>query len=267
MIVARRFARDRRRALVWWSIGVAAVIVLIAATFPSVAGDVDIEKMFEKMPPAIKMLAGAPEGIAITSAAGYLHSKLFALTLPMLFMIFGIGLGARAIAGDEGDGTLELLLANPVTRVRVALERLAAVVALVAALAAVAGVTVLISDAAVRTGLESIPIGKVVAATAASFAVAILHTALAFAIGCFTGKRAIAISVAAAVAIGGYLLQGLAVQSEALKTVAVISPWHWFLDRVIILDGASAGALALPLVLAAGLAAAGVAAFDRRDLR
>jgi len=267
VIVGMRFARDRRRALAWWSIGVAAVTVLLVSTFPSIAGNEAIEKLFADMPPAIRMLAGAPDGIAITSAGGYLHSKLFALTLPMLLMIFGIGLGARAIAGDEADGTLELLLSNPVTRARVAAERFGAVVALIAALTAVAGIAVVISDAIVRTGLETLSIARVLEATAASGAIAILHATLAFATGCVTGKRGVAISIAAVVAIAGYLLQGLTAQSGGLGGLAAVSPWHWYLDQVIVLHGATAAALLLPLAIAVLLGAAGVLAFDRRDLR
>jgi len=267
MIVGLRFVRDRRRALVWWSIGVIAAVAVIASTFPSVAGNEAVEKMFEDMPQAIKMLAGAPEGIAVTSAGGYLHSKLFALTLPMLFMIFGIGLGARAIAGDEADGTLEMLLSNPVTRTRVAVERFAAMTALIAALALVAAVAVAVSNAIVGLGLETIPIGYVLAATAAACAVAVLHGALAFAAGCATGKRSLAIAVAAVVAIAGYLMHGLLVKPGELDAVLDLSPWHWYLEHVIIIQGATVLPFALPLAFTALLGAGGVVAFNRRDLR
>ncbi len=266
MIVARQFVRDRRRALLWWSVGVTAVVVMIASTFPSLAGNQAIEDLFADLPPAIQLLAGAPEGIAITSAGGYLHSKLFALTVPMLLMIFGIGLGARAIGGDESNGTLELLLANPVTRRRVAAERLAAMTGLVVALAAVTCVVIVASNKLVGAGLESLPIGHVVAATAASAGVALVHATLAFAVGCATGKRGLAITVPAVVAVAGYLLHGLTVKS-GLSAIAAASPWHWYLDRVIVMRGPSVLALTLPFAVAAALALGGVLAFERRDLR
>ena len=47
--------------------------------------------------------------------------------VPLLLMIAAIGAGAGAIAGEEERGTLELLLANPLSRRRLVLEKTAAV--------------------------------------------------------------------------------------------------------------------------------------------
>ena len=52
--------------------------------------------------------------------------------LPLLLLVFAIGLGARAIAGSEQEGTLELLLSNPVTRRTVVAERYLAMVGMIA---------------------------------------------------------------------------------------------------------------------------------------
>ena len=55
--------------------------------------------------------------------------ELFSLMAPLLLIVFSIGAGASAIAGEEDRHTLELLLANPVSRCRIVLEKLAALVA------------------------------------------------------------------------------------------------------------------------------------------
>ena len=267
MIVATRAFRDRTRTLLWWSIAVSAMVLLIASMFPSIAGNEALEKMFDDMPAAVKMLAGAPEGISIVSPAGYLHSKLFALTLPLLLMIFGIGIGAHAIGGSEDDGTLELLLSNPVTRVRVAVERFVAMLALMSVLAIVAAVTMIATNMIVGEGLDDIPVGRTVAAVGASTCVAMVHASIAFAAGCVLGRRTPAIAVAAGLAVAGYMIEGLTATSNGLQFLGAPSPWHWYLDGVIIVDGPSMASIVLPLAVSAALAIVGIAVFVRRDLR
>jgi ABC-2 type transport system permease protein len=45
---------------------------------------------------------------------------------PLLLLIFAIGVGARTLAGEEREGTLELVLATPVPRWRLVPETFAA---------------------------------------------------------------------------------------------------------------------------------------------
>jgi ABC-2 type transport system permease protein len=65
------------------------------------------------------------------SPTGYLQGTLFALLGPLLAVMMAVAAGARAIAGDEEAGTLELLLAHPVSRTRLLLERFGALAAAV----------------------------------------------------------------------------------------------------------------------------------------
>jgi hypothetical protein len=58
-----------------------------------------------------------------SSGIGYLGIELFSLMLPGLLIAAAVGAGARAIAGEEEHATLDLLLANPISRTRVALEK------------------------------------------------------------------------------------------------------------------------------------------------
>jgi ABC-2 family transporter protein len=68
------------------------------------------------------------------SPAGYLQGTLFALLGPLL-LVMAVAAGARAIVGDEEEaGTLELLLAHPVSRTRLLTERFGVLAAAVALL-------------------------------------------------------------------------------------------------------------------------------------
>ena len=71
-------------------------------------------------------------GINFASASGYLTSKLFAITVPIIFIIYGVLLGAAAVGREEDRGTAELLLTAPITRRRVVAEKALAAAALLA---------------------------------------------------------------------------------------------------------------------------------------
>ncbi|MGH9041222.1 MAG: ABC transporter permease subunit, partial [Acidimicrobiia bacterium] len=64
----------------------------------------------------------------------------------------------------------------------------------------------------------------------------------------------------------GYLVQGLGATSDALGPLEAGSPWHWYLDRNILVDGLAPVAVVAPVLLAGALFALGAWLFNRRDL-
>ena len=266
MTVLRRFIVDRMPAIRGWSIAALLLMLMTVAFFPTIRDQPSIEDAMRDMPEALKATFGISDAVPISSPAGYLQGRLFSLTLPVALVAFAIGLGTRAIGGSEEDGDLELLLAQPVTRTRVATERFAAVTALVAGLTLL--FTVLLFALGPLFGvLEDLPVTWLLAACAGSATLALLHGAIAFTAGAVTGRRGPVLGGAAAVAAGGYVLQGLLAAANAPGWTSWVSPWHWYLRTNMLVEGPDAVALLLPLVLAGAIVGAGIVAFDRRDLR
>ncbi|HUG86805.1 MAG TPA: ABC transporter permease subunit, partial [Euzebya sp.] len=176
---------------------------------------------------------------------------------------FAISRGARAIAGEEGDGTLELLVVQPLSRRAIAVDKVVATWVSLAVLVLLQMVLLLVMLQAV--GLD-FALGDVVAASLGLYLLAAMFGMLAFAVGAATGGRALAVGVAAAVAAGLFVLSGLGALVPALETMADYSPFARFDGTVVLdqgLDVATAVAFGLIAVL---LVAVGVVAFDRRDL-
>ena len=266
MTVTRRLVADHRWSFSWWAVAMLAVVGLTVALWPSIRGQQQFEDLIRDLPDAVKALFGGTDGISFISPPGYLQSRLFSLLLPVLLVVFGIGVGARAVGGSEENGTLELLLAHPVSRRRVVAERYLALVLLVLGLAAVALVSLAVLAPLVGL-LEGISFRRLLGALAAAVALALLHASLAFAGGCISGRRGPAMAVAGAVAVGGYVLHGLIAAADALEPAGFLSPWHWYLERNLLAAPPKAQAVAPPLVLTALVTAAGARAFVRRDLR
>ena len=102
--VLRVTLAQHRRALLWWAIGIALMASMFAAFYPSVrdSGDTFDDYVLEQLPEAFENIIGTD----LTSPAGYLWSQLFSSVGPVVFLVYAIGSGSRAIAGEEEAGSL-----------------------------------------------------------------------------------------------------------------------------------------------------------------
>ncbi|MEP6753785.1 MAG: ABC transporter permease subunit [Candidatus Dormiibacterota bacterium] len=238
---------------------------LLAVAYPTVRNNSELDKTFAGLPPGVQAALGLAPGSLLTSPAGYLNSQYFANILPLMLLVFGIGLAAWAIGGDESAGTLELLLANPVSRLRVAVERAGALLLLVGFLAVLASATLLVL--APSSGLtDGISAGHIVEASAASALLALTFAALTFALGAATGSRSMAIAVSSALAMAGFVIEGIAAQVPALRPVRELSPWHWMLGSNPLQNGLQWHWWLLPVAATVLFVSLGVARFRVRDL-
>ena len=266
MTVFARTVQDHRRALLGWAIGIVALVLFTVALFPTIENNADFEQVADQLPPAVRAMFGFNEVIPLTSAPGYLHTRLFSSLLPLLLLVFGIGAGARAIGGSEEDGTLELLLMNPVTRRHVALQRYAATAAMVAALTVVAFAAIL-GLAWPFGALDGVSLSGLGAACAGSGLLAMLHSSISFTVGAATGRRTVALASGTTVAVGGYLTHGLIGTTDVLDGIRFVVPWRWSLSRNMLAQGVAPEALYAPALVVLLLMIPAVVLFGRRDLR
>jgi ABC-2 type transport system permease protein len=255
----------RRISMAWWALAVAGMCALLAVAYPTVRDNSELDKTFAHLPPSVEALLGLSGGNLLSSPVGYLDSQFFANILPIMLLVFAVGLAAWSVAGDEAAGGLELLLANPVSRIRVALARLGALVILVAGLTAVC--VVALAVLAPATGLDNgLPAGHVAAAATACALLALTFAAVAFAVGAATGSRPAALSAAAGLAVAGYVLEGLAQQVRVLHPISAVNPWHWLLATDPLRHGLTWRTWIPPVIAVAALTVACLPRFARRDI-
>jgi ABC-2 type transport system permease protein len=258
--VAGRSLEDSRRGLIGWSLGLIGLVGFTLAFWPSIEGNQSYDDLLKDMPEAFKSLVGTQ---SLASPAGYLESQLFILMLPLLFLIFGIGRGSDAIAGEEKRKTIDLLLANPIARGRVLVEKLMALAGGVAVIA-VAFFVVLVLGA-LLLGMD-VGFTDLLIPSLGTALLGIMFGALALSIGAFTGKKGVAIGATAAVATITYFLNSLAPFVEAVEPFRVLSPFYWALGGSPVGDPVPLVRLLLPVLATALIVAVGVFTFDRRDL-
>jgi len=254
---------DMRRGLLWWILGLAGLVALLVAVYPTVRDNADLTKLVEQYPEALKALLSFGGGIDYTSGAGYLGSELFSFMVPLLFLVAAIGAGARAIAGEEEKGTLDLLLANPVSRRRVVLEKLGALVFELLALGLVLWVGLVIGSHAVTMKVSAAHLG---AGAASAVLLGIVFGTIALFVGAASGKRGLAVGLSAALAVAAYVVNSLAPLVSGLEPLQKLTPIYHYTASDPLRNGLEASHVAVLAGIALVATVLAVAAFDRRDI-
>jgi ABC-2 type transport system permease protein len=255
---------ERRRAVLWWTVGILALVAVTVVFYPSVRDSAaDYQRMLDQIPEALRALfIGSISDF--TSPVGYLNSQLFASNGPILLLVFAIGAGSRSVAGEEERHTLDLLLSMPITRATVVWQKFGAMAAELGVLSAVLWVSVVIAGPPFDLG---VPAGDLAAAIVMMYLFVLGMGTIAMAFGCRTGRRGVAIGIASAIAVAAFLLSTLAPLSDATEPLQKLSPFYYASGAAPLANGFDAvGALILVGIVAAALWVA-VWAFRRRDLR
>lgn len=251
--------RDLRRAVLGWSIGLAALVLVESAVWPSFRDMPDIEDLMAQYPDYMKDLFDIE---SMTSGLGFLNAELFTLLLPALFVIYAIGRGARLVAGEEDVGTLDTLLVTPISSSRVMLDKALALLTSVLALGAALWVVTLGASLTIGMGIDA---GEAATGALAQVLLGAEYGALALTVGAATGRRSLAIGAPAALAVAAYVLHALALLVPEIEPWQELSPFHQALAEGPLGAGLppTFGWLVVGTVV---VTAAGCRLLDRRDI-
>lgn len=260
-VITKQTLLARRRSLIGWTLGVGATVAVMLAFYPTVRNRPEFRDLVNKYPKEVLAFIGGSADI--TSPAGYLRIELFSLTVPLLFLIVAISTAGSILAGEESDGTLALVLARPVSRSRVLMEKALALLCPLLILGSVLFVLLVTVGAAAGVHVASSKLG---AATFAVVLLAIVFGVLALAIGAATGSKGTAIGLTSALAVTAYLVDALAGLVDWLRAGRRISPVSQTLGLDPLHTGFHPVSSMLLLVLIAVVLWLGAMLFDRRDL-
>ncbi|MDH4113161.1 MAG: ABC transporter permease [Actinomycetota bacterium] len=253
--------RDQRRGLVGWGIAVAAVVAMYAAFFPSIAKSAaDLQRYIDNLPEAIRNIVAGED---YSTPIGYLESEFFNTMGPLVVLIFAIGAGSRAIAGEEESGTLDLLLSTPVRRAQVLVTKAAAIVGSAAALAVVAAVSIALFGPPFDL---TVPIGNVLAACSMLALLGLAFGGVSFAVGAATGRRTFANAVGGGLAVVTFIVHAVGPTVDWLRPLRPFSPFRWYQDPGLLTGGLHARNVLVLVGIAVVSFAVARIAFDRRDL-
>ncbi len=253
--VLTKTARDRWRGMVIGSGALAAMLILAMPLYQQF--DLSV---YSDLPEAVRSLFNFPEGSDLAGIAyGAVYGTYGALTLAGI----AIAIGASAIAGEERDGTIGLLLANPKSRTHVLVSKAGALV-LIAAL----GTVVAWAGARIAPALFDVAVGgfHIEALMFHMFVNAIFYGLLALAVGAWTGSTTTAAGTASGVMVVSLFGAGLFPLVGGWENVAKVFPWYYYDGAAPVNNGVAWGHVAVLLAGGALFAVAAVVGVNRRDL-
>lgn len=253
---------DQRRALLGWAVGLALFVAMYVAIWPSLRNQPAMSDFLDQMPQTFRALF-AMSGADMSTPVGYIKIELLSFMGPLLLLLYAIAAGAAAVAVEEDRRTLDLLLATPVSRQRIVLEKLGAMVLGTALLAAVTGAA-LIGEG--RLADMHLPVDKVGAVMLHMALLAVVYGTLALTIGALTGNPAISRTVPAVAAVLAYVVNGLGAVVSWLKPWQKFSPFYQYAGHDPLVNGVSVVAVLVAVGTVLALAVIAVFGFRRRDV-
>jgi ABC-2 type transport system permease protein len=252
--------RDYRVAILGWGIGMGLVVV---SPMASVAALVTTPEARQQLASIAASFAWNADAIAVTTIGGYATFKIGIFIF--LITVWPILAGSRMLRGEEERGSLDVLLSVPRPRLRVALEKLAAmwtallVMGLLIGLVAFGGGRKFGADFGVG---DALLFGLDLALICAVFG------GLALLISQFTQERGPAAGATAGLLLVFIVLDmvhRIAPNSEWISRLSSI--YYYNLSKALVPSyGVNPGAMLLLAVLAIGLGGAAVWLFVRRDV-
>lgn len=259
--------RDSRRAVIGVGVGVGLIVLVtasqIALQFPTEADRQQLASSMASLPGVIRGLLGEP--INIDRLGGFLSWRLVNF-LPVIIGLWSVLALSGTLAGEAARGSLDLLGATGISRVRLAVEKaLVHIVGLAIAIVAIAVVASLSGVAFGRLPGDEIPLSAALSHFLGVGLVSLVGGAIAFALAPILGRSAAA-GIGGVALLAAYIINSYAPVLPSLAAIQGLSWFGWTAGHRPLAGVSDPGSLATVAVLNLVLLGAGVLFFVRRDI-
>ncbi len=267
-----RLAGSARVSAIWVKAvsdhqGLATITALVLLSLGVLLGpmyallDEDLIAFSEQFPDALLAMVGFAD---MGTPEGWYQTEHFSVMGPIAVIAITVVIASRALAGEEHSRTMGLLLANPVSRRRVVLEKAAAMTAHALVVGVVMWLSTMLGSLVAGLGMSALD----VAATSLLLTLlGLVFGAAALAISAGTGRVKLAVYGASLLALGFFLTNSLLLLNDSIAGWARWSPFYYYLTSDPLVSGLRWSHAAVLAGLAAGLVALAAWLFAQRDLR
>jgi ABC-2 type transport system permease protein len=255
--------RRRRMSIFWWTLGLVALVSLTLAFYPSIKSQTaELNKSFGNLSPTVTNLFSDTGDFF--SPVGYLSSQIFYQMLPLLLSALAISLGSSLLAREEQEGTIELLLARPISRGRLLLAKALSGLLILAIVEGLCLLCTVVLAAVVNTGIG---IGGIVFVSILALLMATMLGAISLALTALGGaSRRASIGIASLVGLAGYLATSFESSVHWMVWPARFLPFHYYHPANILRGTYSWGVAVAFIAITLVLAVIAWLGFRRRDI-
>jgi ABC-2 type transport system permease protein len=252
--------RGFRVPILGWGLGLGVLMAVVLVAIPTVLGTAAARAAVVALGPSF---AWSAEPVKIDTPGGYATWK-YGLTI-LVVAIWPILAQSAMLRGEEDRGSMDVLLSLPRTRVRVALEKIAAMWTALLVMALLIGLLTFAGGAKVNAGIslgDTILFGVNIALISGLFG------AVALLVSQFTQERRTAAGVTAGILLVFIVVDMVHRVVSNADWVSRLSPIYYFnLSKPLVAGyGANAGAMVVLVAISVVLTGAAVWLFPRRDI-
>jgi ABC-2 type transport system permease protein len=257
--------RRLRGQILGWGIALGLMAMLVVSIYGVFADQqAQFDQILEAYPPELMAFFGIDTATtSMFSPEGFISVEFFSFIAPIALGIFAVLTGSGLLAGDEEKGTLDLILAHPVSRTSLFMGRLLAFVTATVGILAIVWLGFIVAMSRSSMGIGW---GAILLPLLSLLAVLLVFSTLALLLSMVLPSRGMAASVAGLVMVASYFITSLAKINEDLETIARFFPLNYYQSGEAIhgLNWQWLGGLLLVAVIFALLA---WWRFWRRDIR
>ncbi len=250
--------RSRRNAIIGWGIGLILFGLMYTVIYP---------EMEDQMAGLADLSIYQAMGIEMATFEGYLGSTVIGI-MPILLGVYAVMTATTTLAGEEEDGTLEMILTTRLPRLHIVVAKGLALLIVTAIIVAIAGLGNMFGLSIIANQITTtVTGGQVFAVVMSSLPLiwALLMLSLFF--GAIFPNRRMAMMAGFLVLIFGYFGENLGGMVESMEVLKPFSLFTYFdSSSAVFADGIAFGNVAVLLIIAAigfGLA---IVSFQRRDV-
>ena len=254
------YLKSVRDRLLGVGVGVVALFLTAWMGLWAYSGVDGADTYFASLPDAYVDLLGITRE---SGTAGLMMSMMFGFMGAFVLGGLGISMGAAAIAGEEHEGTMNVLATVPRSRARLHASKAAAYLTLLIGGSAAASASYWLAAQLVGSDISTL---NLAAATVHLTTVMLVYGIMAFAIGAATGNRARASGIATGLLIISFLGAGLLPMIDGWEDAGKIFPWYYIDGASPLVNGVDWAQIGVLTAVWVVLLVAGGLALSRRDL-
>ena len=259
--VIRYSLRSSRGVIIGWGIGLAALAIMMGSLFDMIASSGNlVDAYVESLPELAELFDFA----SMNTPIGWLDVEYFSF-VPLIIGLFATGAGASLLARDEEGGTLDLILAHPVSRTVLFWGRFLANTLVIIILLLISWASLLLTM--IWSENFTIPALDLLLPFASLFAILMLFMTLALLFSMLLPARSMAIMLTGMLVVASFFITLLSGVVDELERAADFSPLTYLETATAIEDGLNLTWFGVFIAINLALALLSWLLFQRRDVR
>lgn len=259
MPILRKTLRDLRWQIIWYGAGIGAYAALIVLLYPF------FQETFAELelPEGYASFLGGDAELDLSTPRGYMTTEMMSW-VPLVGAMYAVFASTSLFGSDEQDGTLELLLTQPISRRRLFVERVGGLVIATLLIGALAATGIVIGSLFVDLG----DLGALQLAGAMFNLVPLMLACagLGLLVATLTPTRGLALALVAGETVVVFLLNSISNLNGTLEPLRYLSPFYYSDSATVLHDGIAISHLLMLFGAFLLLTALAARSFDAREI-